>query len=175
MAGVLADSLTIIRLILGFVLVGLGAVYGQAAIVPAVIIVMLAWFTDNLDGFLARRDPQRIPSWIGQHEFAADVAFTWATLIYVTLSGLLPAWLAIGFTLVAALVSLGMRRKPVTVLFLRIIDVTLGVLLLVNYPTLGVIVIIYLGTLAIVKWQRLAQGVPAWARSMRNIVRGKRE
>lgn len=175
MAGALADSLTVIRLILAFVLVGIGVLYGSAVIVPAVIIVMLAWFTDNLDGFLARRDTQRVPSWIGRHEFAVDVVFTWATLIYVTLSGLLPAWLTIGFTVVAAVVSLWMRRKPVTVLFLRIIDVTLGIVLLVYYPTLGIIMAVYLGTLAIVKWQRLVQGVPTWARSMRDILRGKGE
>lgn len=175
MAGVLADSLTIIRLILAGVLVGLGVVYGAAAIVPAVILAMIAWFTDNLDGFLARRDPQHVPSWIGRHEFAADVLFTWATLVYFTLSGFIPTWLAIVYTAVAVVVSLAVHRKVVVVLFLRIIDVAVGVLLVYHYPTLGAIVAVYLGTLAIVKWQRLAQGVPAWARSLRDILRGKGE
>jgi hypothetical protein len=79
------------------------------------------------------------------------------------------------YTAVAAVVSLAVRRKPVVVLFLRIIDVVVGVLLVVHYPTLGAIVAVYLATLAIVKWQRLAQGVPAWARSLRDILRGKGE
>lgn len=175
MAGFLADSLTIIRFVLAGVMVGLGVVYGQAAIIPAVILAMVAWFTDNLDGFLSRSDPQHVPSWIGRHEFAADVLFTWASLLYFTLSGFIPGWLTAGFTVLAAAVSLWFRRKPVVVLFLRIIDVTLAVVLFYYYPTLGVIVAIYLVTLAIVKWQRLAQGVPAWARSLRDILRGKGE
>ena len=173
MARALADGLTILRLVLAVVLLGLGAVYGEAAITAAVIIVMLAWFTDNLDGFLARRDPQHRPSWIGQHEFAVDVAFTWATLFYVTLSGWIPPWLAIGYTVLAAGVGFWVGRKPVTVVFLRIIDVTLWVLLLIHYPTLGLIVTVYLITLAVVKWPRLSQGVPAWARGLRDVIRGK--
>ena len=173
MAGRLADGLTITRLILAGVLVELGVVYGAAAIVPAVIVAMVAWFTDNLDGFLARRDPQRVPSWVGRHEFVADVLFTWATWVYFTLSGFIPVWLAVAFSAVAVVVSLGVRRKPVVVLFLRIIDVTVGVLLIYHYPTLGAIVVIYLGTLAVVKWPRLARDAPAWARSLRDILRGK--
>ena len=58
----------------------------------AFILAMVAWISDNLDGFMARRIPNRQPSWLGRHEFAVDVVFTWATLAFILLAGFLPWW-----------------------------------------------------------------------------------
>ncbi|QLQ06062.1 MAG: hypothetical protein HZY76_08370 [Anaerolineae bacterium] len=58
------------------------------------------------------------------------------------------------------------------VLFLRIIDVTVGVLLIYHYPTLGPSLSSIWG-----RWPwsngRAWRDAPAWARSLRDILRGK--
>ncbi|MFZ1238299.1 MAG: CDP-alcohol phosphatidyltransferase family protein, partial [Anaerolineae bacterium] len=74
------DLLTASRLLLAALIVALGVARGRDAVAMALILAMVAWISDNLDGFMARRIPNRQPSWLGRHEFAVDVVFTWATL-----------------------------------------------------------------------------------------------
>lgn len=171
------DLLTASRLLLAALVVALGMTRGRDAVALVVMLVMAAWISDNLDGFIARRIPNRQPSWLGRHEFAVDVIFTWATLAFVVLAGFLPWWLGVSYTLLALIVAALAQRKPITIIFLRIIDVTAGLLVLWFYPELGLLLIAFLLTLAAVQWPRLSRDSVAWAKTvwglMRDFVRGR--
>ena len=165
------DLLTASRLLLAGVIVVLGATQGRQVTPTVVILVILAWTTDNLDGFMARRIPKRQPSWLGRHDFAIDVIFTWATLIFVLLAGFLPWWLGLAYTLVALIVALWVRRKPITIIFLRLIDISAAVLALRFYPRLGLALIAFLLILAAAQWPRLSRDSVIWAKTVWSLLR----
>ena len=165
------DLLTASRLLLAALIVALGVARGRDAVAMALILAMVAWISDNLDGFMARRIPNRQPSWLGRHEFAVDVVFTWATLAFILLAGFLPWWLGIAYTLLALIVAALVQRKPITNIFLRIIDVTAVLLVLWFYRELGLLLIAFLLTLAAVQWPRLSRDSVTWARTVWGLVR----
>ncbi len=78
----LADVLTGSRFVAALALVGMGLVWGEGALVPAVILAILAWSTDSIDGALARRDPNWHPTWIGEQDVAFDAALALGILAY---------------------------------------------------------------------------------------------
>jgi phosphatidylglycerophosphate synthase len=164
------DFLTASRLLLAGIIIVLGATHGRQVTPVVVILVIVAWTTDNLDGFIARRIPKRPPSWLGRHDFAIDVIFTWATLVYILLAGFLAWWLGIAYTLVAFIVAWRAHRKPITILFLRLVDVTAAVLVLWYYPMLGLVLMVFLLLLAAVQWPRLSRDSVIWAKTMRDYV-----
>lgn len=171
------DLLTALRLLLAGVIVALGITRGRDVVPIVVLLVIIGWTSDNLDGFIARRTPNRQPSWLGRHDFVVDVIFTWATLTFVLLARFLPWWLGVAYTLLALTVALWVRRKPITILFLRVIDVISGVLLLWFYLPLGLLLLGFLLILAVVQWPRLARDSVIWAKTiwslLRNFFRGQ--
>ncbi|MFZ2423030.1 MAG: hypothetical protein WA029_17995, partial [Anaerolineae bacterium] len=68
-------------------------------------------------------------------------------------------------------------RKPITIIFLRIIDVTAVLLVLWFYRELGLLLIAFLLTLAAVQWPRLSRDSVTWVRTvwglMRDFLRGR--
>ncbi len=96
----LADILTASRFVAALALVVTGLAWGERALLPAVILSILAWSTDSVDGALARRDPNWHPTWIGEQDVGFDAALALGVLAYFVLSGLFPAkfalvWLAV--------------------------------------------------------------------------------
>lgn len=167
----LPDLLTASRLVLATLVVALGVIEGRRATPTVVILAMVAWTSDNLDGFIARRIPNRQPSWWGRNDFPIDVIFTAATLIFLTLAGFIPPWLGAGYAALAALVAALARRKPVTIIFLRITDVTAGLLVLKHYPALGLTLVAFLLTLATLQWPRFKRDSVAWAKTVWGMAR----
>ena len=165
------DFLTASRLLLAGIIIVLGATQGRQVTPIVVILVIVAWTTDNLDGFIARRIPKRAPSWLGRHDFAIDVIFTWATLAYIVLTGFLAWWIGAAYTLVALIVAWRARRKPITILFLRLVDVTAAVLVLWYYPMLGLALLVFLLLLAAVQWPRLSRDSVIWAKTVWSLLR----
>jgi phosphatidylglycerophosphate synthase len=88
----LADLLTVSRVLLAVGLVFLGLWVGDRALPAAVLIVVLSWFTDLLDGPLARRDPSSELTWVGQHDAEADLATSLGVVAYLFLSGYMVGW-----------------------------------------------------------------------------------
>ena len=57
MNALIADLLTLSRILAACVLVWLGLTGGASALPAAVLTVVLGWTTDQLDGWFARRSP----------------------------------------------------------------------------------------------------------------------
>ncbi len=89
-AGVLADALTVSRFFLSLLIIAC-ALQGNARLLPLVILLVLAgWTTDVLDGNLARAAEPGRKTWVGDHEFLADLCLMYSSLLYFMSAGYLP-------------------------------------------------------------------------------------
>jgi phosphatidylglycerophosphate synthase len=96
----LADILTASRFGLAWVLLWLGISRGPAGLPTAVVILIIAWITDVLDGPIARKDASRRHTWIGDHDLETDVSVSLGVLTFLVLAGYLAAWLAVGYVII---------------------------------------------------------------------------
>ena len=150
----LADTLTVSRALLGLCLAGLGLVRGGTALPTAVLVVILSWLTDLLDGPLARRDPSPESTWIGSHDAEADLAVSLGVASYLVLSDYLAAWL--GATLVLITVGLWiLHSHQLAWPFYALPYVVLGVIAFQEIPPFGWLAAGYLLATAAVRWRRL--------------------
>ena len=150
----LADLLTVSRVLLALVLVWLGICTGHRALPAAALIVVLSWFTDLLDGPLARRDATSPVTWVGRHDAEADLSTSLGVIVYLVLSGHLAGWVGavIGVTTLA-LWALHSRQ-----LAWPLYAAPYGILVFValrSVPILGWLVIAYLLVTLATRWPRL--------------------
>ena len=99
--GKLADLVTLSRVPLGLIiaLLGLG---GKQQAGTVMLLILLGWSLDFLDGRLARRYKEQ-PNWIGEREIVFDLVFCLGGLGYLGLAGFLPIGFVIGYTSAAGL------------------------------------------------------------------------
>lgn len=112
----LADTLTASRAVIALIIVLLGFT-GKRALATVVLLTIIGWTTDVLDGRLARRDKSGRTTWIGDHDFPFDMLMVFATLVYMTMAGFIPARFAAIYTAIAGIFILKFRSKSVTELF----------------------------------------------------------
>ncbi len=172
MYATLADLLTLSRIAAAGVLAWLGFVRGQDALPAAVLVLVAAWTTDQLDGWAARRGG--VPTHLGRYDFVFDLILYAGVLTYLAAARFVPAWLAAVFVIVAAAALLLARRKAVIVLCLRLLDLAAVTLLFIHQPRIGALVLAWLAVLALIYRRRLAERVPAWARELMQMVNGGR-
>ena len=88
----IADLLTWSRVFLAIVIF-FAALTGQKSLLSFVIaMIVIGWTTDVLDGKLARSDASDKKTWIGNHDFVADMSMSYAGMFYFMTSGYLPFW-----------------------------------------------------------------------------------
>jgi len=102
----LADTLTVTRVILALCVVMLGWRQGKAAFPLVVLLMVISWLTDLLDGPLARYDKTARATWIGEHDADADLSTSLGLTVYLVLSEYFPAWAGIALVLAILLLWL---------------------------------------------------------------------
>ena len=113
---IVADIFTAVRLVFAAFIVYAGLQYGVQAFGAVAAVFLLGWTLDTLDGHLARADTKRSPSWLGSHEREVDAVMVVAGFVYLTLIGIVPAWLSIGYLALATLLLIRFRSKAVLTL-----------------------------------------------------------
>lgn len=170
----LADMLTAMRFCLAGFILWLGVKGGAGALPAAVVTLILAWFTDVLDGPLARRDPSARRTWIGDRDLEVDMSVSLAVLIYLTLSGYLTLKAAVGYVVVCAALlwhfrslHLGwaVQAPPYAGMFYAALR---------DAPRYGLMAIGYVALVVVATWPRFPKVVvPQFLEGMRNLGRRK--
>lgn len=98
----LADMLTTLRFGLAWIILWLGVGDSADALPTAIMVLVLAWTTDILDGPLARHDPTGSHTWIGDRDLEVDISVSVGVLAYLALAGFVPPEIAVGYGIVCA-------------------------------------------------------------------------
>ena len=91
----LADFIALARATLAPLFVWLGIYEGIVALPLVVILIIVNWTGDSIDGVLARKNPIPNQTWIGKSDLEIDILVSFGLLSYMTLAGLL-AWQVTG-------------------------------------------------------------------------------
>jgi hypothetical protein len=115
------DLLTLSRALIAAAIVSLGFaerldLLVGSALPMVLLLTMLGWTTDILDGRVARKY-KKAPTWVGEKEFAFDMLMVFSGLCYLVLAGFIPFAPAIIYTMVAAAFIAYFRSKMVTMSF----------------------------------------------------------
>jgi phosphatidylglycerophosphate synthase len=171
MTALIADLLTLSRVVAAGILLWLGMTGGASALPAATLVVVLGWTTDQLDGWLARSSST--PTRLKDYDFQVDVLFYAGILGYLAVARFLPVWLVAGFVIMSVVAWLVTRRKAVAILCLRIVDVTCGVIVFAYAPVIGLVLVAWLAAVAVAYRRRLAERVPRWFDDLRGLWRGR--
>jgi hypothetical protein len=152
----LADLLTVSRALLAVCLAGLGMTRGAEALPTVVLTVIISWLTDVLDGPLARRDPDRRITWVGERDAEVDLTTSLGVVAYLVLSGYLAGWL--GAVLVLAMLGLWvLHSHQLAWPFYALPYAILILIALQDVPLFGWLAVGYLVVTLVVCWPRLWQ------------------
>ncbi len=154
-----ADLLTFSRLLFAVLLVWLGT-QGPSSLRPAILAGTVAWTTDQLDGWAARR--ARTVTHLAPYDWIIDTVLYAGTLAYLALAGFVPVVGAAIFAAVALTIGLIFRRKAVQILCVRIIDLAVAVVIFTRDPLIGWLLVAWLAILTVIYRRRLAERVPRW-------------
>lgn len=167
-----ADFVTLFRGLLGFGLVWLGLTLGAAGLHQAVIIMIIAWTGDAIDGKIARRSKEKYHSWIGDHDLEVDMAVSCALLVYLITSGFVSAWVASIYVLIWTFIL--WRWKNVRVLGMLSQAPIYGyfiVVTLLEAPNVGVWILIWIVSAVIITWPQFPNMiVPGFLAGMREFL-----
>lgn len=150
----IADFLTILRGLLGIGIAALGLIGGQDALPVVVVILVLAWLTDLLDGVFARLDPDPQPGRLAGHDAKADMAVGLGVMAYLAFSGYVPWWLGALIIFLALAVRIW-HSRGLAFPFYAISFVFLGVAIWRQQPSLLIIIGIYLLVAFLLNGRRL--------------------
>jgi hypothetical protein len=170
----IADLLTFIRFVLGFVLAILGYTQPEQGLQIVVLLVLISWLTDILDGRLARRDPDAGETWLGKHEAEADLSTSLGILVYLIFSGYLPIWLGVTILVVLPAIWLLHSHQLAWPLY-ALPYVVLLVIAFNNATTLAWLMIVYLLVTLVIQFPRLsAEHLPEFFQSLGSLRRHDR-
>lgn len=115
------DLLTLSRGLIAAAIFGLGiaerfVLFSGSALSWVLVLTMIGWTTDIFDGRLARRF-DKPPTWVGEKEFAFDMAMVFSGLCYLVLAGFIHFVPAVIYVMVAAAFIAYFRSKMVTMSF----------------------------------------------------------
>ena len=169
----LADGLTILRVLISAMLVLLGLWRGAEVLETVIALLMLAFFTDLIDGHLARMSPEKEPSWIGRHDPEADMAMSVGVSSYLTVSGFLAP--TVGAVLIFVIVTLWLYRYQLAWPIYAIPYVILALVALQQAPFFGWLLIAYVLATMIIRIPRLLhEYLPDFVRALGQL-RGRKD
>lgn len=164
MYALLADLLTLSRVFASALLAWLGFAFGREKLTLVALVIVVAWTTDQLDGWAARR--ASTPTRLGHYDFVFDLTLYPGVLIYLVAAGFVPVGPAVAFVVLSTVAWLLTRKKAVAVLCIRFVDITAAVVLLTYRPRIGLLILVWLAVLGVIYRRRLAERVPRWFREL---------
>lgn len=161
------DFLTMSRGFIAAAVLSLGFA-GEEALEAVILLTMLGWTTDILDGRLARKY-NKPPTWVGEKEFAFDMAMVFAGLCYLVLSGFIPFLPAVIYVMVAAAFIAYFRSKMVTMSFATPVVALPLVVAYFKAPHALIWYVIWIAAALAFDWRRFAGVVREFIENARNL------
>jgi phosphatidylglycerophosphate synthase len=166
-AKTMADILTATRLLLAIFILLLGLLVGQEALGTVMMVQLLAWTTDVLDGPLARRDASRKSTWWDDKDFPIDALLVFALFLYLTVSEFIQQWFAIIYLAVAATLTIRFRSQSITMSFMAPVLALTLYLALREVPIWGLTTIAWCVVALATGWPRFVFVVMNFTAGMR--------
>lgn len=147
--------LTASRLVIALAVITVGLLFGREAVGIVLMLILIGWTTDVVDGQLARSLETPVQSRIGDNDLAVDLVLDLAGYIYFIACGFLaPVW-SLGYLLAACIiVSFVRTRRIILILEMPLLMITP----IIAFTQLNWVSIIYvawlLGILAY-NWSRM--------------------
>jgi hypothetical protein len=112
----LADLLTAARIVIAALIVLVGYLYGSKSIRSVILLLLLGWSTDILDGNLARRSATTTA--LGRFDFLFDFIMVASSFFYLMICGFVDSIFFYSYTLLLIAVGLFSRSQSLIMLFL---------------------------------------------------------
>jgi cardiolipin synthase len=168
----LADTLTGARFLLGLYLVWLGMHSGPRGMATATLTLLVAWVTDVLDGPLARRDPRRRHTWVGDHDLEADLAVGLGVWSYLALAQFIPHLVALAYVAIAVAALLRIGTAP---LAWGLQALPYGAMIWTAWRVvspLGWVLVLWIGVVLVATWPRFPkQMLPEFLAGMASLLK----
>lgn len=163
----LADALTASRFVIAGLIVFWAARADYSALGKVIIVILIGWTTDVLDGPIARRSASGEGFW-GRKDFTADMAMVWAGFFYMAQVGILSQYLALGYFMLAVLFLLLTRSRAVLMAFTAPATALPLVVALDRLPSLGIAFLAWIALALIIDHRRFVRVVVEFLHGMGN-------
>lgn len=165
----IADMLTFTRLVIGLLIIGVALTRGHEGLSLALLLLLLGWGTDTLDGQLARRVPDRQPSWIGDNDIVVDVLLSFAIMFFFTLGGYIPVLLAVFCLLYLIAVTFVFHGWTLFAIFIGISYGSVLVVSLVYSPRFFLVFMLYIAIMLITTWSHCWENIMSFFAGFKSI------
>jgi len=167
-----ADVLTTARFLIGLYIVRF-SLFEPSEGVPAVATLLwMAWVTDLLDGPISRLDPRKIQTFVGKHDLTADVTVSLGCWLFLFLSGIIPAWIGLGYILLSVFLlwhfksehlAWGLQAPPYGMVILTAFKYA---------PAYGILLVAWIAFVVIITWPRFPKyTLPEFLNGMKKLFR----
>jgi phosphatidylglycerophosphate synthase len=140
------------RGIIAAIIVALGFV-GPEALERVILLTLLGWTTDILDGRLARRY-NKGATWVGEREFVFDMVMVFAGLCYLVMAGFIPVIPAGIYVAVTVICIAYFRSKSITMSFAFPVVAVPLIVAYFNAPRAAWFYVIWIVLALILDWRR---------------------
>ncbi len=167
----IADLITLSRGIIGLGLVWLGLMHSPETVPVAVVLMILDWTSDFIDGSIAHlsRHPRR--TWIGDRDLQFDVFASLCLGVYLIATGFVGWIVGISYLVVWGLVfwRFGSDRNLLMLfqgfIYLRLIFVAFD-----QAPVYGYWILIWIAVATAINWKRFTQQIiPKFVDGMKSL------
>lgn len=156
----LADFITLLRGLLGFILVWIGINEGPNGLQKAVLIMIAAWTGDAIDGKIARHSKNHDNTWIGDHDLEIDMAVSCGLMVYLITSGFVPVWFASLYVLFWFVVFYRWRKVRVLGMLSQApIYAWFTWVAITKLPNVGIWILVWMVVAIIITWPQFPQQV----------------
>ena len=170
-AKMVADLMTATRGLLGLVMIWLGMTQGEKALPAVVLLMLLDWTGDFVDGTIAHRSRNPRHTWIGDSDLYVDLFVSLCLVVYLLTAG----YVGLGFVglylsaWALVLWYFGLDRNLLmllqTPIYLYFIVTTLRVL-----PNAGTWLVLWVLAAVVINWRRFTREiVPTFIDGMRSM------
>ena len=172
-----ADILTWMRTLLALALPVLGITKGAKGLQLAVILLIINWTVDSLDGVLARRSSVQYHTWIGDHDLEIDMLISAGALGYLVSAGFL-SWQAAAIYVLVWLLLFWRFGVPhvMGVFFQAPVYLYLIVIAITEIPQVAIWLIVWIAAAIIVTWPKFPKVIiPEFLGDVRDLFSGKEQ